>query len=213
MEGRPAERGRVVLVMKSLTNGSAPAVDVTPAGFSVRTRVHEYGGLAYAVRDGTVVFTNFTDQRVYRQDAGDAPRPLTPAPAVEAAVRYGDLHLTPDGRIVLAVRETHSDDRVVNDLVAIAVDADGDDAGRVVAGGQDFYAFPRLSPDGRSLAWMGWDQPQMPWDGTELWVADTDSNLEVSNFRRVAGGTDESVFQPEWSPNGDLHFVSDRSGW
>ncbi len=188
-EGRPAEGGRQVVVRWA--PGAAGPRDVLPAGFSARTTVHEYGGGSFAVRDGILWFANFSDQRVYRLDPGAAePVAVTPPGA-----RYADFAVSPDGTRVAAVRERHLESgEVVNDLVVVPDE--------VVAEGHDFYAAPRWSPDGR-LAWLAWDHPDMPWDGTELSV-----DGEV-----VAGGPDESISQPRWAPDGSLLWASDRTGW
>ena len=183
LEGRPAEAGRQVVVR----HGHG---DVTPEGLSARTLVHEYGGGNYVVRDGAVYFANFSDQRVYRDDT-----PITD----DDGARYADFDVSPDGTRLACVRERHGTE-VVNDLVLLATDGSSDV--EVIAEGRDFYAAPRFAPDGR-LAWLEWDHPNMPWDGTELFM---DGN-------RVAGGRDESISQPRWSPDGVLHWVSDRSGW
>ena len=204
LEGRPAEGGRTVLVRRS--PGGEPE-DVTPEGFYVRTRVHEYGGGAWLLHGETVFFSNFEDQRLYRQDAGEFPSPITPEPPVPAGLRYADGRATPDAKSVIYVRESHTGDEVVNELVAVPADGEGEPV--VLATGRDFYSFPRISPDGARLAWTCWDHPNMPWDGTELWVAAVDG----TDPELVAGGPDESIFQPEWSPTGELHFVSDRTGW
>jgi dipeptidyl aminopeptidase/acylaminoacyl peptidase len=191
LEGRPLEAGRVVLVR----NGE----DAIPEGFSVRTTVHEYGGGAYAVRDGRVVFANFDDQRVYVDGA-----PVTPEPISRWAVRFADFDIAPDGSRLACVRETHNGPAatdVVNEIVVLAIDGSGEP--EVVATGHDFYAAPRWSPDGSRLAWLSWDHPNMPWDGTDLWV----------DNEHIAGGPAESIVQPEWSPDGVLHYASDRSGW
>ncbi len=200
-EGRPAEGGRQA-IMRWTPAGGEP-VEVLPAGFSARTTVHEYGGGAFAVRDGVVWFANFADQRVYRLDAAanDAePQPVTPAGA-----RFADLAVSPDGTRVAAVRERHLDSgEVVNDLVLLPHGDVADDVvADVVAEGHDFYAAPRWAPDGHRLAWLSWDHPNMPWDGTALWV---DGKL-------VAGGPDESISQPRWAPDGSLLWTSDRTGW
>src|SRR5215208_6692043 len=207
LEGRPAEAGRGVLVRK---RPGADPEDVTPDGFYVRTRVHEYGGGAWLLHGETVFFSNFDDQRLYRQDPGQPPRPITPEPAAVAGLRYADGRATPDGRRIVCVRESHAGDEVVNELVAVP--ADGAAEPPVLATGRDFYSFPRLSPDGDRLVWTCWDHPNMPWDGTELWLA-AFSGDRLEEPRQVAGGPGESIFQPEWSPAGELHFVSDRSGW
>jgi dipeptidyl aminopeptidase/acylaminoacyl peptidase len=208
LEGRPLEGGRQV-VCRARPGGAAE--DVTPEGFNVRTRVHEYGGGAYAVHGATVLFANFADQRLYRQDPGRPPRPITPAPPTEAAHRYADASLTPDGRLLVCVRERHEEGKVTNELVALP--ADGGAAPVVLVSGRDFYASPRWSPDGRRLAWLEWDHPNMPWDATDLKVAEVGAGAVVGPPTTVAGGPEESIFQPDWSPDGVLHFVSDRSGW
>jgi dipeptidyl aminopeptidase/acylaminoacyl peptidase len=205
IEARPSEGGRNVIVRRTPDGRTA---DVTPAPFNARTRVHEYGGGAYAVRGGTVYFVNFADQRLYRQEAGGPPVPLSPA----ADLRYADLVVDPRGRL-LCVREDHTaaGREPVNTLVSIPLDGGG--PGQVLVSGNDFYSSPRLSPDGRGLAWLTWNHPNMPWDGTELWVGGVHADGSLGPAERVAGGPAESVFQPEWSPDGVLHFVSDRTGW
>jgi dipeptidyl aminopeptidase/acylaminoacyl peptidase len=208
LELRPAEQGRYVVVRR---RSDGDVSDAIPSGFNARTRVHEYGGGAYLVDGETVFFSNFEDQRIYRQDPGGPPRPITPEPNTPAALRYADARLSPDGRLIVCVHESHAGEEVVNELVAIP--ADGSAPPRTLTSGRDFYSFPRISPDGRSLAWTSWDHPRMPWDGTELWTAELSSEGELGEPALVAGGPEESVFQPEWSPNGTLHFVSDRSGW
>ena len=206
LELRPAEGGRYVIRRLS----GRETVDVTPSGFNARTRVHEYGGGAYLVHEDSVFFSNFEDQRMYRQDGGGDPYPITQEPDTQAALRYADGRLTPDGRLVVCVRESHDGEQVLNELVAFP--SDGPQWQRAVVSGSDFYAFPRISPDGHQLAWISWDHPRMPWDGTELWVADLSGAGEVGEPRLVAGGPTESVLQPEWSPDGALYFVSDRTG-
>jgi dipeptidyl aminopeptidase/acylaminoacyl peptidase len=211
IEGRPLEGGRNVVCR---AEPGAEPLDLTPPGFDVRTRVNEYGGGAYTVHGDTVFFANYADQRLWRHDVDVAapPRPITPEPDRVAALRYADPRVTPDGELLVCVREAHQPDgRVVNELVCLPTD--GSAAPWVLAAGRDFYAFPRLSPDGGRLAWLEWDHPRMPWDGTELKVADVSGGVLVGEPALVAGGPDESVFQPEWSPGGALHYVSDRSGW
>jgi dipeptidyl aminopeptidase/acylaminoacyl peptidase len=208
LEGRPLEGGREVVCRAAAGGG---VEDLTPEGFNVRSRVHEYGGGAYAVHDTTVLFANFGDQRLYRHDPGQPPRPITQAPPTAAAHRYADASLTPDGRVLVCVRERHEDGKVTNELVALP--ADGGAAPVVLVSGRDFYASPRWSPDGRRLAWLEWDHPNMPWDATELKVAELGAGAVVGPPTTVAGGPEESIFQPAWSPDGVLHFVSDRSGW
>ncbi|MEX0990479.1 MAG: prolyl oligopeptidase family serine peptidase [Actinomycetota bacterium] len=207
-ELRPAEGGRNVLMRAA---PFAEPVDVTPEGFNVRTRVHEYGGGAFWVREGVVVFANLADQRLYRQDAvGSSPEPITPDTG--GCHRYADGRFLPGGGFAVCVRERHeTDGTVVNELVRLP--ADGSEAPSIVAEGADFFAAPRPSPDGSRLTWIRWNTPQMPWDGTELWVADLAPDGATRGERRVAGGAEESILQPVWSPTGALHVVSDRSGW
>jgi dipeptidyl aminopeptidase/acylaminoacyl peptidase len=212
LEGRPQEGGRVVL-MKAEAGGEP--LEVTPAAFNLRTMVHEYGGGAYCIHEGTVFFSNFEDQRLYRQVPGAAPEPITP-PLEGKRHRYADGRVTADGLLWIGVRERHEGrglpSEVVNELVAVPTD--GSAEARVIAGGRDFYAAPRISPDGRKLSFLAWDLPWMPWDGCELFVADLGEEGTLGTPTHVAGRDgEESIWQPEWSPAGDLVFASDRSGW
>ncbi len=217
LETRPQEGGRSVIVR--LTPDGRKQ-DVTPPPFNVRSRVHEYGGGAYTVKDGAIYFTNFVDQRVYRQEvgsqiAGATPQPVTPE-SREASVRYADHVLAPGNARLIAVREDHRAEgqEPVNTLVALDVgDISDGGPGTVIAEGHDFYASPRFDGDGSRLAWISWNHPNMPWDGSELWVVGVGPQGDLIDAKRVAGGRSESVFQPEWSPDGVLHFVSDRTGW
>ena len=183
---------------------------MTPASVNVRTRVHEYGGGAWTLAaPDRVLFVDFADQRLYRQRLGEQPVAITPQPDEPAALRYADMRVTADGATVVCVREAHEGEgEPANEIVALPLD--GSAAPRVLASGRDFYSFPRPSPDGASLAWTCWDHPNMPWDGTELWVAPLE---DPGAARLLAGGPAESVFQPEWDAAGRLHFVSDRDGW
>jgi dipeptidyl aminopeptidase/acylaminoacyl peptidase len=205
-EIRPAERGRYVIARYTPDGRKS---DVTPSDFNVRTRVHEYGGGDFVVADGTVYFSNFTDQRLYRQNPGVQPRPLTP----EKDVRYADGVIDRRRGRMICVREDHTVEghEAVNTLVSLDLERGG--SGQVLASGSDFYSSPRLSPDGSRLAWLTWNHPHMPWDGTELWVGELTRDGSLDHTELVAGGVDESIFQPEWSPDGLLYFVSDRTGW
>lgn len=206
-ESRPTDGGRATLVRRS-SDGSL--TEMTAAPFNPRTRVHEYGGLAYTVAGSTLFFTNFADQYIYRVDQpGQAPRPLF----TEAGIRHADLVTDLRHNRLIAIREDHNHpegQQPVNSIVAIGMDGGGS---QVLISGNDFYSTPRLSPDGSQLAWLTWNHPYMPWDGTELWVAHLAEDGSLQGAHLVAGGQEESIFQPHWSPDGVLHFVSDRTGW
>ena len=205
-ESRPAEGGRTVVVRRTTTGAIE---DVTPPGWDARTRVHEYGGGGYAVHDGVVFFANFADQRLYRHRPGEDPQPITPEPSLPAGDRYSDLAF--GDRFLICVRERHGRGKAINELVLLSLDGSAEPM--VIARGHDFFSSPRLSPDGRRLAWLAWDHPDMPWNGTGLWLAPLSPEGTPGEPRLVAGGRGESIFQPEWSPGGVLHFASDRSGW
>src|SRR5262249_40438198 len=154
----------------------------------------------------------FKDQRLYREEPNGQPLAITPEPASPAGLRYTDGRVTPDGKIVICVRERHQEgSEAINELVAIAADGSGD--AEIIVAGYDFYSFPRISRDGHYLAWTCWRHPQMPWDGTELWVGALNEDGSVSDSRKIAGSSNESIFQPEWSADGSLYFISDRTGW
>ncbi len=205
LEGRPAESGRVVVVRRTADGAIS---DVTPQGFNVRTRVHEYGGAPYTVDQGVVYFSNFADQRLYRQRPGASPEPLTP----EAPLRYADFEVDRRRNRLIGVREDHTGSgEAVNTVVAIPLD--GTVEQRVLVGGADFYANPRLSPDGQWLAWLSWNHSNMPWDAAELWVAPLRDDGMPGPVEQIAGGPDDAAFQPTWGPDGALYFVAERTGW
>lgn len=208
LENRPTENGRGVVVQQ-WPDGSRR--DLLAAPLSVRTRIHEYGGRPYCVRDGVLYFCRDDDQRIWRlaiDEAGAEPQPLTP----DNDDRYGELLVDSRRQRLIAVREqTRADQHPLASLVAIPLD--GSQELTELIGGSDFYAFPRLSPDGRQLAWISWDHPQMPWDHTELWCAALNDDGLVTEPRRLAGHMRESIFQPEWLNERQLIFVTDRSNW
>ena len=226
IENRPWEAGRSVVVRRT---PDGQVMDITPPAYNARSRVHEYGGGAMTVEAGTIYFSNFSDQRLYKVTASGAtdPQPLTP----EGAWRYADGIIDSWRKRLICVREDHtaltpspsptrgrgedapSNQAVINTIVSIPLEgAKNPHQIRELVSGNDFYASPRLSPDGKYLAWLTWNHPNMPWDGTELWVGELAAE-GMLNARCVAGGLEESIYQPEWSPDGVLYFVSDRSGW
>lgn len=209
LEIRPRENGRGVIVKRS-PDGTLN--DVTPQGFQVGSRAHEYGGGAYTVRNGWIFFCNNPDQQVYMQEPGGQPVPITPASSDAASLRFADLIVDPFRHRLIAVCESHSTSgsQPVNSLVSIPI-AGG--SIKTLASGHDFYSSPKVSYDGAKLAWLSWDHPNMPWDGTELNVAQFDSDGSLTKARVVAGSASESIFQPEWLPDGRLLFVSDRTDW
>jgi dipeptidyl aminopeptidase/acylaminoacyl peptidase len=200
-EGRPTEGGRSVVVRRT---PDGQITDLTPSPFNARTRVHEYGGGAFNVVKGTLYFSNFADQRLYRVSASDAIEPITP----EMALRFADVVTDEKQSRLIGICEDHTGDgEAVNRIVAIT------DNIQVLVFGNDFYASPRLSPDGSQLAWITWNHPNMPWDGTELWLATVNDDGSLGASQKIAGGLTESIFQPEWSPDGVLYFISDRTDW
>ena len=205
-ELRPKDGGRQVLVRRA---ADGQVGDLTPAPFNVRTRVHEYGGRCYAIANGRLYFSNFSDQRLYLQEPGGQPHPFTP----QAELRYADPLIDLGRGRLICVREDHTKpgEEAANTLVSISLE-DGADQ-MLLASGNDFYASPRLSPDGSRLAWLTWNHPNLPWDGTELWVGKLRQDGSLEGAECVAGGTDVSIFQPQWSPDGRLYYVSDQTGW
>lgn len=238
-EGRPDEGGRVTVVHCGADGKQRP---VLPAPWSARTRVHEYGGLSYlpvparpgagksAARSAAVVFANYADQRLYLMDqapsggrrkgkeAEVAPRPLTPEPAghdQHASLRYADFTLAPDGNEVWCVQERHEDGKVSRAIVAVPLDGSAAEESRAIrplVTGSDFFAFPTPSPDGSRLAWICWNHPRMPWDGTELRVAPIEDGVPAKG-RLVKGGMRESVLAPVWRNETSLYVVSDWPGF
>lgn len=211
MEARPSEAGRTVIVRR---DRSGAISDCLPPPFSARSRVHEYGGLCYTVGGGKLYFVNFSDQRIYARDLAGAD--ATPV-AVTAADgrRYADLSIDRDRNRLLAVaEEDQKGSEPRNLIVAVSLgEAPGEAVATELVSGSDFFATPRLSPDGQNLVWLSWDHPAMPWDGTTLWQADLDASGMPKNTTALAGSATESIFQPEFTHDGSLMAISDRSGW
>jgi poly(3-hydroxybutyrate) depolymerase len=208
IEPRPGEGGRQALVRRS-PDGAVS--EVLPPDFNTRTRVYEYGGRGYGVHGGTVVASNFADGRLYLLAAGDSdPRPLTPP---DRGLRYGAPIVDPSHGVVFCIRERPADREPVDELVSVRLDSDGSDAGTALVSGPDFVSQHALSADGRFLAWVQWDHPNMPWDKTQLWVAELDGDANVVRSARVAGAHGECVGEPSWHPDGRLLFLSDHTGW
>ena len=209
IEGRPEENGRQVLVR---CEPDGTQTRMTPEGFNTRSRVHEYGGASYLVSGDLVVVSDFATGRLHRVVRPGELVPLTP----ERQWRYADaIHDVARNRLI-AVREDHEPDTVAshgewnNELVAIDLDS-GDVT--ALASGSDFYAAPRLSPDGKTLAWLEWHHPNMPWDGTELRLAAIAADGTLTDPRSIAGSRTEWISQPRWSPEGVLHFAAEPTGW
>ena len=212
LEQRPTEGGRLAVRRRG---ASGEPEDVLPAPWNARSRVHEYGGGAWTVVQGSdrpeLVFVEFTDQRMYRLTPGGEPTSLTPA---DGGMRFGELSVVGDE--VMSVRERHDPGGLSRDICAVPLDGTAaEDASRIrsIVSGSHFLAYPRLSPNGRRLAWIAWEHPQMPWDGTELRVADLDAEGRCGPWRALIGSTTESVLQPEWRDDETLYLASDRTGW
>lgn len=209
LELRTHEGGRLAVRTR---NAERAPVDILPPPWNARTRVHEYGGGAWTVTASrALVFAEFTDQRLYRLDAGsDTPAPLTPA---DQGFRFGEISVR--GHEIIAVRETCIGENILRDIVAVPLDgsaAETQDPIRSIVSGSHFLAYPRFSPDGSRLAWLAWDHPQMPWDGTELRVAEVENGL-AGPITVLAGSTTNAVLQPEWVDNESLTAISDQDGW
>ena len=206
VERRPSDNGRYVIVRR-MPDGNNK--DMLPHPYNARTSVHEYGGGSYTVSEGTIYFSNFSDQQVYRLKPDSIPEHIT----YTEQMRYADFSVDHKRNRLICVREDHtlSDLEPTNTLVSVSLD--GSKSSQILISGNDFYSSPRLSPDGSYLAWLTWNHPNMPWDGTELWIGKFEEDGSIAQSQCITGSTHESIFQPEWSPDGTLHFVSDKTGW
>jgi dipeptidyl aminopeptidase/acylaminoacyl peptidase len=205
-ESRPYGEGRNVIATR---DPGGNIVDIIPPPYNARSRVHEYGGGSFTVKDGIVYFSNFEDQRLYFRSREEKIKPLT----ANGTSYYADLIADTKHRRIICIREEHltPEAEPVNSIGSISIENPTDVC--TLIRGNDFYSSPRLSPDGEKLAYLTWNHPQMPWDGTELWVAAVKPDGTLGKKEKVAGGTEESIFQPEWSPDNILYFISDRNNW
>ena len=206
LEKRPTQKGRSVIVRHN--NKDNKIRDITPQPFSVRTKVHEYGGAAFLVTAQTIYFSNYSNSRIYQQTFPEPPQALTSA----SPRRYADLVLDRLRNRLLCVCEESSSTEIEGKNTIASIDLNTGEVTCVIEG-QDFYSSPRVSPDGQQLAWLSWDHPNMPWDSTYLWLSDINEDGSLEPARCIAGGKEESICEPKWSPNGELYFSSDRNNW
>jgi len=205
VESRPWEAGRNVIMCRE---GDGSTRDLLPAPFSHQSRVHEYGGMAYAMDDSHLYFVNAADQRIYQLALAEDKQPVA---ITAAGSRFADLVIDQARQQLIAVCETHHDNREPENTLVSIVLADGSLS--TLVSGADFYAFPRISPDSKQLCWIEWQHPNMPWDSTQLWLANF-SDGGLSDKMLVAGAdNNEAIFQPQWSPDNQLYFVSDKNNW
>lgn len=205
VESRPQESGRNVIVCQ---DKEGKTKDLLPEPYSHSSRVHEYGGMAYTLLDNTIYFVNASDQRIYQIDiASGYAKAIT-----EQGPRFADLAIDSTNNRLIAVCEQHNDNgEPENFLAGISLDKANQKLQRL-ASGADFYAYPRISPNGQKLCWIEWNHPNMPWDCTQLYCAD--NQIILSNQNMVAGAdNNEAIFQPQWSPDNQLYYVSDRNNW
>jgi dipeptidyl aminopeptidase/acylaminoacyl peptidase len=219
-ETRPQEGGRNVIVTR---DAGGPAIELTDPRYNARSRVHEYGGASFLLTGDVLIFSNFADQRIYAQHPGAEPVPLTPP-----GYQYADCRKHLLAAELICVREDHTpgtrkaNGEERNEIVAIELPSswgpgaapDGT-PGRVLVTGSDFVAYPRISPDGRQLAWLSWDHPEMPWDTARLYVADLDELASAGPGAAIllGGGPDEAALEPQWDADGSLYFINDPDGW
>ncbi|MAZ88512.1 MAG: peptidase [Cellvibrionaceae bacterium] len=216
IESRPQEKGRSVLMHQPLDK-AMPAREVLSTSISVHSRAHEYGGASYLVSAAGIFYVDASDQRIYflenTNTEKNSARPITPA----GDFRYADFCFDESRQRLIAVREDHraknagQSPEETNCLVAI--DLAAQTSVETLAEGHDFYANPRVSPDGQRLSWLCWDHPFMPWDSSQCQLGQFDEQGALTHIRTVAGGPGESIFQPQWSPDGQLYLVSDRNDW
>ncbi|WP_444931411.1 prolyl oligopeptidase family serine peptidase [Microbulbifer sp. SSSA002] len=211
LESRPSEKGRNVLVQYCPQNGRR---DLTPAPIAVRSKAHEYGGGSCLVHADSVYFVLAEDQRIYRMKLDSAiPEAIT----AEKNSRYADLIIDPLRNRLICVEEDASEDTQGEEprarIIAIDLDDPLAQPAKTLQEGADFYSNPSLNPAGDQLAFLRWHHPNLPWDATELCIAKLNPQGDAEEITQVAGGENESIFQPQWSPLGELCYVSDRNNW
>ncbi len=214
-ESRPANKGRYTIVCRDV---DGKLQDMTPPDFNVRTFVHEYGGGAFTVDRGIIYASNALDSALYIIKHDQAPRRLTKGQTFDKSagklqwqgVRFADMRVTKHG--LIAIGEEHTPGQPVQNFLALIDLTTG--THQQLAAGHDFYASPAISADGKKIAWLCWNHPNMPWTHTELWTAEMDSHGKLHHAQRIAGDTPESILQPQWSEDGTLYFITDRDqGW
>jgi dipeptidyl aminopeptidase/acylaminoacyl peptidase len=206
-EVRPSEAGRTLVVSRQ--HG-----DILKAPWSAKSQVHEYGGISWLglMHDGKAMlaFVNKADQRIYMTEPKGEPRPLSPESPAGQSHRY--IEMIAVSHEIWCIREVHTEGRLERSLIALSLKSDGVATLRILDASSHFYAHPRISADGRYLSWIAWEHPQMPWDGTEVRVAEV-SNGQLINVQVLAGDVQTSCLSPEWGPNNELYFICDKSGW
>ena len=205
LENRPHEKGRSVLVCYE----NEAVYELLPSSFSVRTRAQEYGGSCYCLAENIIYFVNDQDQAVYQfnQDTQQSQQ-ISP----NGPYRYADLMIDDKHQQLIAVREHYHDKNThpLSEIIAINLH---DHSLTIVVTGDDFYSNPQVSPCGNYFSYLSWNHPQMPWDGSCCYLSHLDAKGNIVSTQLIAGSTTESIFQPQWSPSGQLYFVSDRNNW
>jgi dipeptidyl aminopeptidase/acylaminoacyl peptidase len=204
-EMRPSEKGRHVIVKHSNVGGT---VDINPPPFNARTRVHEYGGGSYKIVKNEVFFINFADQIIYRMKHGENPNPIT----FETALRHADFEFDRFRERLICIREDHREKGKEATNTVVSMNLEGKKV-KTLTQGNDFYSSPRISPNGKYLAFLTWNHPNMPWDKNELWIGKLNQDGSIAKQNRLNNNSTESIVQPVWSPDNILYFVSDRNNW